>query len=86
MIPLNSLSSPITLLTGSGVVSDLHLLVVPMAQCCSNIQRSNAFTAHYCVAIYGCINLSVWDVLPVALHLICDAPPKEDNLNCPIRF
>lgn len=66
-----------------GVVSDLHLLVALMPQCCSSIQRSNMFTVHCCVAFYSiwCINLLVLGVLPVELNLICNAPPKEDNWN-----
>lgn len=36
--------------------------------------------------IYGCINLLVWDVLLPALHLIGNAPPKEDILTCLMGF
>lgn len=83
----NSLSSLITSLTGSGIVSDLHILVVLMPQCCSNIQRScllRTDVLHF--TINGCINLLMWDVIFAALHHICNASPKEDNLTCLIWF
>lgn len=45
-------SSPISPLTGCGVASDHHLLVVLKPQCYSNMQRSSMFTVHTCVLLY----------------------------------
>lgn len=83
----NSPSCPISSLTGSGVASYLQLLVILLPRCCSNMQRCLlCSTTVLRFTIYGCINLLLWDVLLAALHLICNTPPKEDNLTGQMWF
>lgn len=82
----NSPSCPISSLTGSGVASYLQLLVILLPRCCSNMQRCLLCTTVMRFTIYGCINLLLWDVLLAALHLICNTPPKEDNLTGQMWF